>query len=52
MLSWQKNKKFIVLDADLSDDLGLKKFSDLYPKRFVQNGIAERIWCQWRVELL
>ena len=38
----KKNKKFIVLDADLSDDLGLKKFSDLYPKRFVQNGIAEQ----------
>ena len=38
----KRNKKFVVLDADLSDDLGLKKFSDLYPKRFVQNGIAEQ----------
>ena len=38
----KKNKKFIVLDADLSDDLGLKKFSDLFPERFIQNGIAEQ----------
>ena len=38
----KKNKKFIVLDADLSDDLNLKKFSNLYPKRFIQNGIAEQ----------
>ena len=38
----KKNKKFVVLDADLSDDLGLKKFSDLYPFRFIQNGIAEQ----------
>ena len=38
----KKNDKFIVLDADLSDDLNLKKFSNLYPKRFIQNGIAEQ----------
>ena len=39
----KKNKKFIVLDADLSDDLNLKKeFSNLYPKKFIQNGIAEQ----------
>ena len=38
----KKNKKFVVLDADLSDDLNLKKFSNLYPKRFIQNGIAEQ----------
>ena len=38
----KKNDKFIVLDADLSDYLNLKKFSNLYPKRFIQNGIAEQ----------
>ena len=38
----KKNKKIIVLDADLSDDLDLNKFSDLFPKRFIQNGIAEQ----------
>jgi transketolase len=38
----KKNKNFIVLDADLSDDLGLKKFSHKYPNRFIQNGIAEQ----------
>ena len=30
------------MDADLSDDLNLKKFSKKYPKRFIQNGIAEQ----------
>ena len=38
----KKNKKIIVLDADLSDDVNLKKFSKKYPKRFIQNGIAEQ----------
>ena len=38
----KKDKNFVVLDADLSDDLDLKKFSNLYPKRFIQNGIAEQ----------
>lgn len=38
----KKNNNFVVLDADLSDDLGLKKFSYQYPKRFIQNGIAEQ----------
>lgn len=38
----KKNKKIVVLDADLSDDLGLNKFSELFPKRFIQNGIAEQ----------
>lgn len=38
----KKNNKIIVLDADLSDDLNLKKFSKLYPNRFIQNGIAEQ----------
>ena len=38
----KKNKRIVVLDADLSDDLYLKKFSKIYPKQFVQNGIAEQ----------
>lgn len=38
----KKNKNFAVLDADLSDDLNLKKFSKKYPNRFIQNGIAEQ----------
>ena len=38
----KKNNNFVVLDADLSDDLNLKKFSNTYPKRFIQNGIAEQ----------
>jgi len=38
----KQNKNFVVLDADLSDDLNLKKFSNIYPKRFIQNGIAEQ----------
>ncbi len=38
----KKNKKIIVLDADLSDDLNLNKFSKKFPKRFIQNGIAEQ----------
>ena len=32
----------MVLDADLSDDLNLKKSSKLFPNRFIQNGIAEQ----------
>ena len=38
----KKNKKIIVLDADLSDDLNLKQFSQKFPSRFIQNGIAEQ----------
>lgn len=37
-----KNKKIIVLDADLADDLDLYKFKENFPKRFIQNGIAEQ----------
>ena len=36
------NKKIVVLDADLSDDLSLKNFQKKFPKRFIQNGIAEQ----------
>ena len=38
----KKNKKIVVLDADLSDDINLKKFEKKFPKRFIQNGIAEQ----------
>jgi len=38
----KKNKKIIVLDADLADDLGLYDFANKFPKRFIQNGIAEQ----------
>ena len=38
----KKNKNIVVIDADLSDDVNLKKFSNKYPKRFIQNGIAEQ----------
>ena len=38
----KKNKKIIVLDADLADDLKLYEFQKKYPKRFIQNGIAEQ----------
>jgi len=38
----KKNKKIVVLDADLSDDVNLKKFAKKYPNRFIQNGIAEQ----------
>lgn len=36
------NKKIVVLDADLADDLGLYQFAQKFPKRFIQNGIAEQ----------
>ena len=42
ILHAEKNKNFVVLDADLSDDLNLKKFSNRFPNRFIQNGIAEQ----------
>ena len=38
----KKNRKIIVLDADLADDLGLYDFANKFPKRFIQNGIAEQ----------
>ncbi len=38
----KKNKNIIVLDADLSDDINLKKFAKKFPNRFIQNGIAEQ----------
>ncbi len=38
----KKNKKIIVLDADLADDAQLYEFEKKFPKRFIQNGIAEQ----------
>jgi len=36
------NKKFVVLDGDLSADCKLRKFEKKYPDRFIENGIAEQ----------
>lgn len=36
------NKKIILLDGDLADDADLYNFKKKYPKRFIQNGIAEQ----------
>ncbi len=38
----KKNKKVILMDADLADDADLYKFKKKYPNRFIQNGIAEQ----------
>ena len=38
----KKNKKIILLDADLADDANLKEFKKNFPGRFIQNGIAEQ----------
>ena len=38
----KKNKKIVVLDADLADDINLYKFKENFSKRFIQNGIAEQ----------
>jgi transketolase len=37
-----KRKDIVVLDADLSDDCGLRPFENTFPERFVENGIAEQ----------
>ena len=37
-----QRKDIVVLDADLSDDCGLRPFEKAYPDRFVENGIAEQ----------
>ncbi|MGQ9799857.1 MAG: transketolase C-terminal domain-containing protein, partial [Ignavibacterium sp.] len=36
------NKKFVVLDGDLSADCKLRNFEKTYPDRFIENGIAEQ----------
>lgn len=36
------NKKFVVLDGDLSADCKLRNFEKAYPERFIENGIAEQ----------
>lgn len=36
------NKKFVVLDGDLSADCKLRNFEKIYPDRFIENGIAEQ----------
>jgi transketolase len=37
-----ERKNLIVLDADLSDDCGLRPFENAFPERFIENGIAEQ----------
>ena len=37
-----ERKDLIVLDADLSDDCGLRPFENAFPERFIENGIAEQ----------
>lgn len=36
------NKKFVVLDGDLSSDCKLRNFEKTFPDRFIENGIAEQ----------
>jgi transketolase len=36
------NRKFVVLDGDLSADCKLRNFEKTYPDRFIENGIAEQ----------
>lgn len=38
----KKRKDLVVLDADLAADCGLGKFAKAFPKRFIENGIAEQ----------
>ena len=38
----EKRTDIIVLDADLSEDCGLRPFENVFPDRFVENGIAEQ----------
>lgn len=37
----KRNEKIVVLDADLSVDMGLEPFREAFPERFVECGIAE-----------
>lgn len=37
-----KRNDIVVLDADLSEDCGLRMFENAFPERFVENGIAEQ----------
>lgn len=38
----KKRKDIIVLDADLAADCGLRQFEQVFPERFIENGIAEQ----------
>jgi transketolase len=37
-----KRNDIVVLDADLSADCGLRPFENAFPRRFIENGIAEQ----------
>lgn len=38
----KKNKDLVVLDADLAESCGLRKFQETFPDRFIEIGIAEQ----------
>jgi transketolase len=38
----EKNEKIVVLDADLAECCGLRKFQEKFPERFIEIGIAEQ----------
>lgn len=38
----KKRKDVVVLDADLAESCGLRKFQHIYPERFIEVGIAEQ----------
>lgn len=40
-----KNKSIVAMSADLSESVKLKTFSQKYPERFIQTGIAEQNMC-------
>jgi transketolase len=37
-----KHKDLVVLDADLAESCGLRKFQEVFPERFIEMGIAEQ----------
>lgn len=37
-----RRKDIVVLDADLSSDCKVRDFENIYPERFIENGIAEQ----------
>jgi transketolase len=37
-----KHKDLVVLDADLAESCGLRKFQEIFPQRFIEVGIAEQ----------
>ena len=46
----KKNKKFVILDADLSDDLNLKASIISSLSALYKTGLQSKIWFQWLEE--